>query len=280
MVVLLALFLALQSQMALAVERPSPALWMDFREGRLSLEVREGSWGSVLQELRQRTGIHLHLHLRLEGPPSISFSDLPIERALRRLFGPEANFIFWYPAAHSANTASDRPTEVWVVGNSGDVHTSLTTPTDSPEAPAPAAQTNISEPGNEWTTVFDKDLQAAQDTALSAADSEGRLAAIAYLSRQANPGAVGVLLEIIQDPDPHLRQSALDGLLPLLDANPQVRQGLTHVLQAAQDPEVRQLVTDVLGSTEEPPPQQPLSDTTGEAGEGERLDIPAPDSPK
>ena len=136
MVVLFALFLGLQSQIALALERSHSALWMDFQEGRLSLEVREGSWENVLQELRQRTGIHLHLHIRLKGPLSISFKELPIERALRRLFGPEANFIFWYPAAHTVKTASDRPTEVWVIGKTGDAPTSRPPSSDAPEAPA------------------------------------------------------------------------------------------------------------------------------------------------
>jgi hypothetical protein len=163
MVVLLALFLVLQSQVALALERPYPALWMDFREGRLSLEVREGSWDSILQELHHRTGIHLRLHIRLEGPLSLSFKDLPIERALRRLFGPEANFIFWYPAAHIANTASDRPTEVWVIGKTGDAPTSRPALPDGPEAPTLALPTNTPEPESEWTTVFEKDPQAAQD---------------------------------------------------------------------------------------------------------------------
>ena len=146
--------------------------------------------------------------------------------------------------------------------------------------PTVALPTKTPEPESEWTTVFEKNPQAAQDMALGAADSEGRLAAITYLSQQANPGAVRALLEIVHDPDPHLRQSALDGLLPLLDANPQVRQGLTHVLQAAQDPEVRQLVTDVLGSTEESPPDQPMSGTSGDDGEREGVDTPLPDSSK
>jgi hypothetical protein len=280
MLVLLALFLVLQAHFAFALEHLWPPLRMDFREGRLSLEVREGSWESVLQELRHKTRIHLHLHIRLQGPLSVSFKDLPIERALRRLFGPEANFIFWYPAAHTANEASDRPTEVWVIGKMRDAPTSRQTSSDSPEAPAVALPTTVPEPESEWATVFEKNPQAAYDTALRATDSEERLAAIEYLSQQANPGAVRVLLEIVHDPDPHLRQRALDGLLPLLDANPQVRQGLTHVLQGAQDPEMRQLVTDALGSTEEPPLDQPMSGTSGDEGEREHVDTLLPDSSK
>jgi HEAT repeat protein len=277
MVVLLALILALQSQLALALERPNPPLWMDFREGRLSMQVREGSWESVLQELRHRTGIRLHLHLRLEGPLSVSFNDLPVERALRRLFGPEANFIFQYPAPHTADTASDQPTQVWVIGKTTEAQPIRPATAGARDVPAVATPTHAPEPESEWATVFEKNPQAAQDMALSAADSEERLAAIAYLSRQANPGAVRVLLEIVDDPDPHLRQSALDGLLPLLDTNPHIRQGLTHVLQAAQDPEVRQLVADVLGGTEQAPPEQDTSDTAGDDGEGQRVDAAPPD---
>jgi hypothetical protein len=253
---------------------------MDFQEGRLSLEVQEGSWESVLQELRGRTGVHLHLHMRLQGPLTISFKDLPIERALRRLFGPEANFIFWYPAGHTTHTAPDRPTEVWVIGKTRSVPTSQPALSDGLEAPAVAVQTNVVEPGTELARVFEKNPQAAQDMALSAATAEERLTAITYLSQQANPGAVGVLLEVVHDPDPHLRQSALEALLPLLDANPQVRQGLAQVLQVAQDPEVRQLVTDVLESPEEQPAAEAMPDIASEGDDRELMDTPSPDSAK
>jgi HEAT repeat protein len=116
--------------------------------------------------------------------------------------------------------------------------------------------------------------------ALSAATSEERLTAIAYLSQQADPGVVGVLLEVVRDPDPHLRQSALEALLPLLDANPQVRQGLAQVLQVTQDPEVRQLVTDVLESPEDQPSAEAMSDITRDGEDRGLMDTPSPDAAK
>ena len=65
--------------------------------------------------------------------------------------------------------------------------------------------------------------------------------------RGAHPAAVSVLLDTVQDPEPHFRQNVQEALLPLLDENPYVRMGLTQVLHTAQDAEVRQRLADALG---------------------------------
>jgi hypothetical protein len=247
------------------------------------VEAKGASWVQLLNEMQRRTGIRFHLTRPLQGSITASFEDVPIERALKRLFGSDANFIFFYHNTDPGPASFTLPYEVWVVGkDQGE-------PAQTPGArsakaelaasvPEDIGETTDDEATQEVTQTFDMNPQAAQELALSADDPEVRFMAIAYLGQQPNPSAVGVLLEIIRDPDPHVRQSALDGLLPLLDTNPQVRQGLADVLQAAPDSDVRQLVTNVLESTAEPPPEAAMSDGAGDAAERERMDVPEPDA--
>lgn len=91
-----------------------------------------------------------------------------------------------------------------------------------PASEPPVLTTPANNPGAavEWARVFETNPQAARDMALSPAGAEERLAAIEYLSHQADPSAVGVLVEVLHDPDPHIRQTALEGLLPLLYVDP------------------------------------------------------------
>jgi HEAT repeats len=235
-------------------ERPAPpprtrgpALEVAFRDGLLSVEAHHAPWGTVLREVQRRTGIDLHLHVPLEGSVTTSFAGLPVERAFRRLFGPEASFIFRYRARQAVDPASERPVAVWVVSRTGAEAPVPHGPSATPAAPRSAGGMAAPEADPELGSEFDTDPHTAQAMALDAADPEVRLAAIAHLGRQAQPAAVSVLLDVVQDPDPHVRQSALEALLPLLDEAPYVRAGLTQVLHTAQDAEVRQLLADALG---------------------------------
>ena len=110
--------------------------------------------------------------------------------------------------------------------------------------------------------AFDTSPQAAREAALDAADPETRLSAIAHLGQQADPEALRTLVAIIQDPDPHMRQSALDALGPLVHQDPQVRQALARVRQTAADPAIRQLLTDSLATSAPDMPDAAAPTTT------------------
>jgi len=246
-VVLLSALLGPPLHATLPAEGSAPRPRVDFRGGLLSIDVQAGAWGAVLQEVQRQTGIRLHCHISLEGTLTASFTALPVERAVRHLFGPDANFIFVYPSPRVAPTSLLLPSEVWIVGRGPQQIATLHGFAVRSEVRASSTPGTPHEPGLEMASEFDRNPQAAQEMALDAPDPEVRLAAIAHLGQQAHPAAVSVLLEVVQDPDPHFRQSALEALLPLLDENPHVRTGLTQVLHTAQDPEVRQLAADALG---------------------------------
>lgn len=244
--------LALNSQPAAArdIATPSPrtespGLAVSVRDGLLSVEAKEASWTTVLDALRQQTGIQLHLSIPLEGTVTVSCRDLPAEQALQCLFGREANFLFFYHASDSQSVSAALPSEVWVLGK-GSGKVAQTSQGEGKPAAAEAIE-DLSALLVEAGKEFARNPQAARDAALHAANVDIRRLAIAYLSQQGKPEDLHILTEIVRDKDPHVRQSAVEALGPWLIDDPQVRQALTRLMETAEDPEVRQLAADSLG---------------------------------
>lgn len=217
----------------------SPALRVEFRHGLLSLEAKQAPWSKLLEVVSRQTAIRLRVNVPLEGSVTASFKEVPIERALRQLFGPDADFVLLYHDPHVTRAPGKRLTEVWVFGRAPEASRTRAT-RDRNDGP-------VASTGQEAEKWFATSPQAARDAALSASDPETRLAAIASLGQRPDPQAVGTLLEIIEHRDPHMRQSALDALAPLLGSDPGVREGLGRLMRTAEDPEVRQLAADSLG---------------------------------
>jgi hypothetical protein len=230
-------------------------LWVDFHAGRLSMNVTQSEWRTVLQEVVRRTGIRLHLALPLDGEVTTSFADLPIERALKQLFGPDANFIFLYPHQPPSPAAIILPAEVWVIGGRERDTASTGGPPGHPAARAAVVPEPSTEPSLDIDRAFDRQPQLAHEAALSAPEVEQRLRAIMYLGQHITPEAVSVLVEVLRHDDPHVRRSAVEALGPLAGSDPQVQQALLQVLQTAAEAEVRELVTNMLGDLVEPAPE-------------------------
>jgi len=253
-IVLVSTSLTLGSQCAAAFETTtpfpradSPALGVSVRDGLLSVEAKEASWVEVLNEVRQQTGTLLHFSMPLEGSISVSFKDLPAEQALRRLFGRDANFFLLYRAVDSKSASSAFPSEVWILGKgSGEV--SQTPQAEGRRASAEAIE-DLSALLVEAGKEFARNPQAARDAALHSTNVDIRCLAIAHLSQQGKPEDLNILTEIVRDPDPRVRQSAVETLGPWLIDDPQVRQALVRVMETTTNPQVRQLAADALGGT-------------------------------
>lgn len=240
--------LALSSQRAVALDIASPAprtdssaLEASVRDGRLSVQAREQSWQAVVEAVRQKTGIRLHSSMPLEGTVTVSCTDLSVERTLKCLFGPDANFLLFYRGAEAQSTTA-LPVEVWVLGKGPETVTS-TAPKESETIPSVLDDPTAAE----VKQAFERNPQVAREAALHAGDVEMRLLAIAYLGQQAQGKDLRILADIVGDPDPHIRQSAVEALGPLVREDPQVQQALAHVMETTADPEIRQLAADTLG---------------------------------
>ena len=230
----------------------APALWVDFREGRLSIEATEALWVHVVDEVRRTTGLHLHLYVPLEGAVTVSVKSLPVEQALRRLFGPEANLAFRYPPAERRpTTAPASPSDVWVLGSGRG--TAWDTPADTGELAA-GASTDPDAAGaaapEEGLAALDAfaaqgNIEGLQQ-ALGDSDQSVQRKALELLSARDGPGTIALLAGRAQSADPATRTQALFLLYDTGLADPAVPmekvlfEGQPFILQGQEFPPLQE----------------------------------------
>jgi hypothetical protein len=268
-IVLVGAFLALGVQHAVgetpsSTSRPaSPALRVGFQNGLLSIEAKDRPWQKVLDEVRTKTRIFLYVSMPLEGSVTVSFKNLPLEQALRRLFGPDANFAILYHDQKPGPTSAAIPSEVWVLGK-GSAASSNT------QHGGQEVASSVQEGPNDSVLAIEREIarnpEAALDAAVESRDQELRLKAIAYLGQHANEGVVDVLLKLAEAREPRIRQSAREALEAMVQNEPQARVIVTHMLETMATPAMRQWASETLGVSLEPLDDNPEG---GETHEGD-----------
>jgi hypothetical protein len=218
----------------------SQTLRLRFDNGLLSLHASRRSFAEVLGAIQKETGIRFHYTLPMVEAVTLSFDDVPVPDALKRLLGREAQLIFRFPERPSTASRAGVPEEVWIFGKvsgasaeaGGPVENSVPSVvecgiarTQSPGSPAPADPTSSEQP----------DIESLIETTKSE-DPIRRLQALSTLdeSGQADQGAVHeVLKAALTDEDAGVRARAVQALVR--------RDGTAYLEQALhdQDPSVR-----------------------------------------
>ena len=189
------------------------AVRVSLEGGRLSLEARDASLQQILDTIADRTGVRVRL-----DPPAetqldsdlitISFRDLPVEEALRRLLHGR-DFVLV--------SGSGRPAEARVYGHSG-----------QSAAPSPAASPSSAPPG---AAVDGTSVAALRQQALTDPDPSARARALEGLA--ANTGdqaARDAVLEILDRGDASL---PVEPLVKLALANPTAEVRIKALTQLA-----------------------------------------------
>lgn len=227
-----------------AAPAESSILRVKAHDGLLSVQAQAALWVDVLDEVSRATGTHFRLLSSPPGRVTIAFEDLPAAEALRRLLGPNTNYLLRFREADSRAAAPAFPSEVWVLGR----------------GLAGAGQVAALE---DLEQLFADNPQAARDAALGPAALEIRLRAIVHFGWQGDQEALTVLAQVAQDSDPTIRGAAVDALEllvnhpemgprtvevlgRLLDQHPRVREVLTHVMQNDASAAMQQLAADAL----------------------------------
>jgi HEAT repeats len=218
----------------------SPTLRVSARDGLLSVEAQAAPWVQVLDEVSRKTGTHFRLFSPLPGSVTIAFKELPAEQALRRLFGPNTNYVLRFPESNAQSVSPDFPSEVWVLGRgSGKIFET----SDDKGNLAPEATENTSDPGQEGEKEDRAELLAALD-ALKADDPARRMQALSFLceSGKADERTVLSALEAaLADEDASVRGQAIQTLATRGD--PEVMKYLWQALRDP-DPSVRTMLID------------------------------------
>lgn len=186
-------------------EEPERTLKVRQTSDGLSVEARRVPFGELLQAISRATGIRVYLEAGLDAealaaPQDVTFKDLPIEEALKRVLRSR-NFVVGY--------RSDRVDEVRIFHGAG----------VGPFTPLPAgrAQARRRAPVRPVTSSSSSEPTAAdiarlEETALSHADPEERSRALSELSDVADEAKTRetALAVLERDPHPEVLEEALN----------------------------------------------------------------------
>lgn len=254
---------------------------VSFRNGLLSVEANGRTLGDLLAEIRQKSGITFTMRkTQASDLVTVSFRDVPIEAAIRRLVARDFDLVWFYAPSRSGQ-GTPMPIEVWVVGRGEGAGAFVADAGAVPRPPRPAGNADLTvrpataedpagEPGATALPPFiaalndpDPRVRAAAAGALGAADKRGaieppgpvpapdgepdvRIAAAEATGGAAGSASVAPLGRLLtQDSDSGVRAAAADalGAIGSPESVALLRAGLTDA-----DPQVRAAVVQALGS--------------------------------
>jgi hypothetical protein len=200
---------------------PTPvlAIRVDRRRASLSVAAQEQPWTKLLTTLASESDIVVHLQPQPEGMVTVAIRDVSVERALKQLFGRDAQYIFRYEASRSAAV----PVEVWVWRQ----------PTRPADMPVP-------------------DVRSASGAAGHPGPEKGsRPAEIRPVGEQPTWTEVSALVDGLGDQNAAVRLDAVVRLAHLHDDS--VVEALGERLQRENEPTVRAAVAETLATINSPP---------------------------
>jgi hypothetical protein len=258
------------------VQARAPSSVVTFRDGLVSIQADGETVTAILAKIERSTGVALHLRAALpEDPVTLSFRDLPLETALRRLLGPDANLLLVYDGS---GDDGDSVADVWILGRGrGNPQAPVVAarPPRPASGPAAPAEGSTSAPDAKQARLKaiqelgdSNDVERALPLLVSAARDEDpaiRKAAAEALGVLDEDAAIGPLGELLlNDPDWEVREAAAESLeelespesvgvlrAALLDADEDVRLAVVEALGAIGGPEAIALLRAALRDEDE-----------------------------
>lgn len=83
----------------------SLSLRLRFDDGLLSLHANQRPFAEVLGAIQKETGIRFHYTIPMAEVVTLSFKDVPVQEALKRLLGREAQLMFRFPGDRASPAA-------------------------------------------------------------------------------------------------------------------------------------------------------------------------------
>jgi hypothetical protein len=258
------------------VQARAPSSVVTFRDGLVSIQADGETVTEILANVERKTGITLHVRAALpEDPVTLSLRDVPVEEALRRLLGPEANLLLVFDGSGGSGHSV---AEVWILRRGRGV---TATPVAANPPTGPIARPDTATPG----ATSPEDARQARVQAIGALgdsnDVEQALPLLVAASRDEDPiirkaaaealgeldtdDAIAPLGELLlNDPDWEVREAAAEafeelespqsvGVLraALLDADEDVRLAVVDALGAIGGPEAIALLRTALRDEDE-----------------------------
>lgn len=231
-----------------AETHPNNQLFIHFKQPNLTVQADHVLMGLLLEKIARETGINIVLKGPADQPVSVSFSAIPVDRAIRRLF-TGANIAFTYKS--SPDGKGTRLTDVFVTMDAGaNTKNKFVANADTPaqgfmpetDEVEDSATTELSDPPE---MLGIKEIEAML---LREHNPEARTAAIQLMGNISGDDierATDLLMAAIQDYDPNVRVAALTALSAMPEEIAAAR-----MLEAMNDPtpEVRAAAVIIVGS--------------------------------
>lgn len=196
----------------------------------LTVHLHQIPWAVVLEELHQQTGILFRIEGSLEGTVTEDFTDLPLEKGLRRLLRT-TNLLLLYSKTGTEGAAESRLSQVWILPREkGDTSE---TPPKSPQSTQEGEQT------------AEGSVEAVIKDLLMSVNLENRDQAIEALAQYEDPQIWSALVHMLEDPDEQVRWRAAEVLADLMDAA--FVESLGQMIEEEVDQKVRESVLNTLG---------------------------------
>lgn len=205
----------------------SQTLRLRFDDGLLSLHANQRTYAEVLVAIQKETGIRFRYTIPMSEAVTLSFKDVPVQEALKRLLGREAQLMFRFSEGQSVASRAGVPEEVWILGkvsgpiaeaggpadkSAASVGESGVARTQSPVPPAPADER---QPDADPTTNEQLGMESLIETAQSE-DPMRRLQAVSALAASGNADqeTVNAALDAaLTDEDAVVRAQAVQALV-------------------------------------------------------------------
>ena len=194
---------------------------VEIRDERLSVRFREAPLNSVLRELHRATEAEFEVQGPMPPTVTDTFEAVPTDQGLRRLFRG-ANVGLLYAGSKGEPDAPRRLVRVWIFATS--------------------AGTGA---GRDAAAEAEGGLEASIRRARSADDYQERSQAVDALADSRDTSARDALLAAMRDPEPDVRERAID---TLGDVRDEAAVGLlSRALTQDEDEDVRESAADALG---------------------------------
>jgi len=230
-----------------------PPFVLQVEDNLLTLKLKDAPLEKVLTEIAHQAGIQITVYGPMEGYLSAEFSEVPVEKGLRRLMR-DFNYVFIYGA--EKRKKGDPPIRELIIyaKEGGGPHKRI-----SPRVIAPQEQPSLGP------------KQASLEglvKALGDKDPEVREEAVYSLAEMRDERVIAYLAEVLRnDKDEDVRESAAEALGDLRD-----KRAVAPLVEALRDkdPGVRESVVDALGEIGGEEVVSPLMDALRDGDEDVR----------
>lgn len=233
---------------------------IDVQNNMISVDLIEARLGDILLAIGEKAGFKSHLSGDLSERLTMTFSDVPLEKGLKRLVGKHSLSLLYDQAQSSPSATQNgdkKIAEIWVISRNSSLSGNRTVPAQVPVAPEnpnetlPGQDASLSPPLTEQAIPQqaaipeeEKDdyaeLQQALDDLLERGDAAAVTAAAAFLNHA----------------DMEFRRMAIEGLSTVQSSD--ATRALGRVLSNEPDAELRMMALRALAERQGDPDAQTI----------------------